>query len=370
MPVKEWKKIFEGSVAQMTLNAGLLGKDANYAVLTSALANMKAQLPHPAFIIIAGDFIWHNARPQDSVLKRKTIQFIAQLFKERFPDTPVIPAMGNNDTYGEDYALQDPKFLADFAHAWEPNLPRSSAADLLAQGYYTYENENLKLVVINSALVNAGTSYSGAGTMLTWLKRNVMDAGGKKVWVISHIPPGINGYNSSKMWNDDYTQKFIGIVTKYPSVVKFSVASHTHLDDYKVFYNTAKKPVSLLRIIPSICSNHGNNPSFEVAGFNSSSGDVISEMGHYLNLAADLKGKSPEQVQWAGSFDVASALKIKGISAVDFSKLTDNIKADKTQRLLNNYIKFYTVSTKIDSARRINHNNYMNYLEADSLIER
>src|ERR1700729_830102 len=89
----EWKKIFANSAAQTTINATLLFQDANYGVLKSALDNMKAKLPHPAFIIIAGDFIWHRATPADSILKRKCLQFIALLFKEDFADTPIIPAI-------------------------------------------------------------------------------------------------------------------------------------------------------------------------------------------------------------------------------------------------------------------------------------
>ncbi len=73
----EWQKYFEMFKPAMTLDPSLLGQDANYAVLKSALINMKCTLPRPAFIVIAGDFIWHNATPADSVMKRKTIQFIA-----------------------------------------------------------------------------------------------------------------------------------------------------------------------------------------------------------------------------------------------------------------------------------------------------
>src|SRR6201999_1457489 len=136
-PVSGWQKLFENTPAESNISVALLGQDANYAILHSALKNMKERLAAPAFIIIAGDFIWHNATPADSVLKRKTIQFIAGLFKSNFPGVPIVPAMGNNDTYGDDYILQDPKFLNDFADAWEPNLPKHAANELKAQGYYT-----------------------------------------------------------------------------------------------------------------------------------------------------------------------------------------------------------------------------------------
>ena len=367
----EWKKLFESTPTQMALDASMLRKDANFAVLQSAIINMKRTLPHPAFIIIAGDFIWHNATLSDSTLKKKTIQFIAGMFKEVFPGVPIAPAMGNNDTYGADYALQDAKFLRDFADAWEPALPISSGDSLKAKGYYTCETGNLKLVVINSALLNYKTAYPQAPGMLKWLQSDLADGGDKKVWIISHIPPGTNGYNNSNFWNPDYTSQFVKTIVKNSDKVKLLIASHTHFDDFKVVYNAAGKPVSYLRIVPSVCSNHGNNPSFDVAEYNDKTGGVIRETSHYLNLAAYPKGKSAApDVNWAGTIDLPASLNLGEISATGFAKLINNIKGDKSGQVLNSYINFYNVGTAIDSTHTINHTNYLNYLKADSLQEK
>jgi sphingomyelin phosphodiesterase acid-like 3 len=366
----EWKKIFESSTAQTTINSTLLFQDANYGVLKSALDNMKAKLPYPAFIIIAGDFIWHRATPADSVLKRKCLQFIALLFKEHFADTPIIPAMGNNDTYGADYILQTPKFLNDFADAWVPNLPKPSGDQLKKQGYYSYETGNLKLMVMNSALLSFGSHYPHAQTMFSWLQTNLADSKTKNVWIIMHIPPGSNVYNGSNFWNVDYTQTFINSVVKYSSKIKLSIASHTHFNDFRVFYNATNNPVSYMRIVPSIGSNHGNNPSFEVAEFNSTTCRVIKETNYYLDLAALPKDKGVTPLVWNDTISLPAGLKLGEISAGDFSKFMDNLKADQSGQLLNDYKKFYTVGTKIDSSIRINRVNYLKYLKADSLKEK
>jgi len=362
-----WKKTFESSDRQMAVNANLLYQDANYGVLKSALANMKKRLPHPAFIIIAGDFIWHGATPADSVLKRKTIQFIARLFKENFPDVTIAPAMGNNDTYGADYALQNSKFLNDFADAWSPNLPKAAADSLKANGYYAVKTGNLKLMVINSALVGYGSNYPQAGNQFNWLQRNLSAAANKNMWIIMHIPPGTNAFNGSNFWNVDYTQTFVNTVVKYSPKVKFIIASHTHFNDFKVFYNSANEPVSFLRIVPSICSNHGNNPSFEVAEFNSATGHVIKETNYYLNLVAIPKENAPIQFDWDETLSSSITLNMDKPDAKGFSKFMDEIRANQSWIPLTNYVKFYTVGTKIDSSIRMNRVNYMKYLKADSL---
>jgi sphingomyelin phosphodiesterase acid-like 3 len=366
---EEWKKYFESSAPQMTVNASLLYMDANYGVLQSAIANMKKRLPHPAFIVIAGDFIWHGAKPADSVLKRKSIQFIARLFKESFPGTTIIPAMGNNDTYGADYALQDSRFLNDFADAWEPALPKSSGDSLKAQGYYTCTKGDLKLIVINSALLNNGTRYPQALLMLRWLHSTLSNPNSKNVWIVMHIPPGLNVYSGASFWNAGATKAFINDVVTYSSKVKLTIASHTHFNDFRVFYNADKTPVpvAFMRIVPSICSNHGNNPSFEVAEFNGTTGSIIHETNYYLDLAAVPKGKAPGPLDWNDMLSSSSTLKLGKIDAQGFSKFMDNVKADQSWQSLTNYTRFYTVGTKVDSSIRVSRSNYMKYLKADSL---
>jgi len=369
----EWKQYFEGFPPQMAINASLLFKDANYGVLQSALYNMKKRLPDPAFILIAGDFIWHNATPADSMLKKKCILFIAQLFKENFPHALIIPAMGNNDTYGQDYALQDPKFLKDFATAWEPNLPGPSADSLKAKGYYTAETGNLRLIVINTAPLDFGSNYKPqADAMLNWLDNNLANANGKNIWLLMHIPPGLNGFNKKNLWDVGYAGAFINTIVKHAASVKLMIASHTHFNDFKVVYDHSKMPkaVALMRIVPSICSNHGNNPSFEVAEFNTATGNLINETNWYLNLADVPKDKNTLDITWTDTLNSRSSLKLDAISAAGFSKLIDQIKADKTGQLIKRYADFYDVGTPADSILFINHGTYMNYLKADSLKQK
>ncbi len=366
---EEWKKYFEGFAPQTAISSSLLYMDANYGILRSAIGNMKKRVPNPAFIVIAGDFIWHGAKPADSVLKRKSIQFIARLFKESFPGTTIVPAMGNNDTYGNDYALQDSRFLNDFADAWEPALPKSSGDSLKVNGYYTCSKDGLKLVVINTALLNNGTRYPQALLLLKWLHTTLADPANKNIWIVMHIPPGINVYNNANFWNAGYSRTFIDDVVKYSSKVKLCIASHTHFDDFRVFYNNESKPVpvAFMRIMPSICSNHGNNPSFDIAEFSSASGRLISETNYYLNLAPITRDKTVTHAEWNDMISLQSTFKLDRISPADLSKFMDNVKADKSWKFVSAYTKFYTVGTKIDSSIRVSRTNYLKYLSADSL---
>jgi hypothetical protein len=122
-----------------------------------------------------------------------------------------------------------------------------------------------------------------------------------------------------------------------------------------------------MRIVPSICSNHGNNPSFEIAEFNSASSRVEKETNYYLSLTAIPKDINFDKLDWNETLSLPSSLKLSKIDAQDFSKYIDNIKNDKTGRMLSDYVNFYTVGTSIDSSIVFKRSNYLNYLKADSL---
>jgi hypothetical protein len=223
-------------------------------------------------------------------------------------------------------------------------------------------------VVINSASLSYGSQYpQQADPMLKWLQANLADIRNKNIWIISHIPPGLNGYNDSNMWNAGYTQPFVNSVVKYASKVKLSIASHTHFNDFKVFYNAAQSPVAFMRIVPSICSNHGNNPSFDVAEFNAVTCRVIHETNWYLNLAIVPMHKNITDVIWIANLNLPPSLSLGQITAPDFSKFIDEVKNDKTDKALKSYVNFYNVGTKMDSSKTINRGNVRNYLKADSL---
>ncbi|MDB5135460.1 MAG: Calcineurin-like phosphoesterase [Mucilaginibacter sp.] len=301
----EWERLLGDHIAANPLDSNSRGYDSNFYLLRSAIDAMGAKVPHPAFIVIAGDFIWHawyrkersndtvlfdkNIPGQEQTLKTKSIQFIAYLFHKKFPGVPVIPALGNNDSDNGDYTVGSTGFLNSFATAWKLNKPGEITADLSrfdTAGYYTAARGNLKFVVLNSTLVKRGAVqfHSRGINMMQWLGTEL--SGSKNVWIISHIPPGKNGFDGGDMWdtsNGNPLNMFIDSITKHPDVVKLIIASHTHFNDFKVITTKNNTPVTYMRIVPSIGMDHRNNPSFEVADFDNA-GRIAEETTFYLNI--------------------------------------------------------------------------------------
>ena len=262
-PVARWGAILDQYYAgKKEIDLGR--HDTNYPLLQSSIQSMKRHEKDISFIVIAGDFIWHESHDPKSpdtiirkcILKLKTMQFIAKVFRDSFPDVPVIPALGNNDSDRGDYAEQSSVFLKGFAGAWNLN-EKIDTALFNKEGYYSYKTvkyHDLKLIVLNSRLISYGTkdsSYYDKGEIMLhdWLKNELTDTT-KNVWVISLMPAGQNGYallnkkSYVEMWNPEQSQGFGN------TVIKLYMERHYHHNHY--LYYKPLLPHSMRRLV-SVC---------------------------------------------------------------------------------------------------------------------
>jgi sphingomyelin phosphodiesterase acid-like 3 len=121
--IENWRAVLESS-GEMSL--GRYGAAASWLLLRSAFRQMKETRPDAAFLLVPGDFLAHSFRRHfdaaandhsDAAYRQsvdKTVRFLAQQIDHTFPDTPILPALGNNDEVCGDFRLQpDGPFLAD-----------------------------------------------------------------------------------------------------------------------------------------------------------------------------------------------------------------------------------------------------------------
>jgi sphingomyelin phosphodiesterase acid-like 3 len=369
---RSWEAIFQSS--KVAPNG--YSSDANYPLLRSAFTAMQKQDAHPGFIIISGDFLCHEFQSKyaayagsypDSLqsFTAKTIRFVAWLLNKYFPTTIVLPVLGNNDSDCGDYKVQPGGwFLGMFARAWV-SLQRngSAAADssFVTQfskgGYYTYpfrNGTNARLLMLNTVFFSTGYANScgnpgadPAGDELNWLD-SVMNTGKLKrqsVWMVYHIPPGINVYssvngsgscdsNSTLMWQEPYNSRFLGLVRQHAPRIKAALAGHTHMDDFRVIY-TDSIPVSFIHITPAISPLFGNNPGFQRITYNSRTPGLQNAETFYLNAG------TPGSM-WTPEYNFQKTYGVSAINAASLHKVRRHILTDTVFR--NRYIKLYDVS--------------------------
>lgn len=371
---KQWPAIFNSSTIKQPNS---YGSDANFPLFISALAAMKRQNPSPAFIVITGDFLCHSFQtnytkyaPQypDSVrsFTSKTIQCMAMMFDRYFPKSVVLPVLGNNDSFCGDYMIEPGgEFLNMFAKAWAPlqrnhNTRADNAfiAGFTKGGYYTYalkDGSGGKLVMLNTIFFSSNYKNScethpanPAADELTWLntllKQNQLKKG--KLWLVAHIPPGIdvnktiNGKgtcveNIRTMWRDSCNLVFQEMVIKYASVIRAGLAGHTHMDDFRLLYDSKGAPVYFMHITPAVSPLFANNPGFQSLSYNKASFKLLNSKTYYLNL-------SVANAAWALEYDFDKTYNIGGINAESLDAVRKKIAS--APAYLNSYINYYDVN--------------------------
>ncbi len=172
-PPSEWTRIFDGSQVS---GYGEYGKDSNYNLFVSALKHAALVAPKAEFILLAGDWLAHgfsdtyyqyagNRDPRGlHEFIDKTITFLTQRIREQFPDIPIYPVLGNEDSYCGDYQLEPQgEFLRRTADTWKVlfhngNNERAFMQTFLTGGYYAVAAPGTpkhRVVVLNTVFFAA-----------------------------------------------------------------------------------------------------------------------------------------------------------------------------------------------------------------------
>jgi hypothetical protein len=293
---------------------------------------MAETLPKPVFVLISGDFLAHGFRQEfDAAAKdhsdaayrifvRKTMQFLGLQLEQNFPATPILPALGNNDEECGDYQLQPGgPFLADtlpilrrlVGTAGGPGFDR----DWKGYGNYTARAGGIRVLSTNTNFLSihyrnaCGSSADGdpAKATLAWLEAELAAAkeAGERVWLVYHIPPGIDGFATLRrgacpdtmipMWDQTHAAAFLALLKRYADTVAAGFAGHTHMDDFRLI-GDAEGRYGFALITPAVSPIFGQNPAFRTVVYDTQGGILDQTTYDLTNLpqATAAGGVSPE----------------------------------------------------------------------------
>ena len=233
-PVSQWSSILSAppspnqqqafAALQQTCHAR--GVDTPYPLLQSSLQAMRSRQPDAKFMTVSGDLIAHSffcryttllpgsTQSDYQAFVLKTLSFVMGELRASFPGAPVYVALGNNDTACGDYRLDaGSDFLARTGRIVAEGLPPSQQQQALKEfakgGYYSLTMDapmrDTRLIVVNDLFLSprystcAGKPDSAAATAeMAWLQEQLAQARrlGQRVWVMGHIPPGVDPYST------------------------------------------------------------------------------------------------------------------------------------------------------------------------------
>jgi sphingomyelin phosphodiesterase acid-like 3 len=397
-PVSQWTAILSSppspnqqqAFTALQQTCGARGVDTPYALLASSLRAMRAQRPDAKFITVSGDLIAHAFTCRYTTLFPastaasyeqfvvKTVAFVDNQLRASFPGAPVYVALGNNDTGCGDYQLDGGSdFLARSGAIVAEGLPASddrqqAIHDFARGGYYSVvmgaPMRDTRLIVVNDLFLSPKYSTcagkadpAAAEAQIAWLREQLAQSRrlGQKVWVMAHIPPGIDPYSTVRKFKDVCgsegpemflsSGKLADLVIEYADVVRLGIFAHTHMDEVRLLEPDAADPHGtldhsvVLKLVPSISPVDDNNPSFTVASVDPST----SLLRDYEVIAAS--NQTGIETVWSKEYDYAQSYHETQFSPPAVQQLIANFREDRAAKspASEDYIRNYYVGATV-----------------------
>lgn len=320
-------------------SAGTLGDylcDSSLPLTTSALEYMRYVEPSPAFILWTGDTIPHLYEPKPNLLS--ILSASTDLVDLAFPNTVVIPLIGNHDFTPQDQLPPQPNWLFDsLAVTWSKWLDASQLATFKAGGYYSKMvlNGHLKVIALNSVFWynpnNQTISVSDPAGEFAWLTAQLADAEQKGIPVLiaGHVGPGAaeNSVAENFQMRKEFNQKYVAIVQRFSKSIIGEIFGHLHSDSFRLFSSHA------MFLTPSLTpwENVGgknpqppNNPSLRLFQLDDQSFGLSEYIQFYMNLTASVAAGQP---LWKEEYRATTTYHISDLSGVSMKSVESSFES-------------------------------------------
>jgi 3',5'-cyclic AMP phosphodiesterase CpdA len=333
---EHYKHTSDGTDALMTSGEfGRYGCDTPASLLNSTFAAMRNVNPSPDFIIFTGDAPAHGLSSEQQLT---AIQHVASIVSAFFPNTLLIPSIGNNDVY-PDYscACSDPRMELIFT-SYLKWIPANQSATFLKMGAFAISPvPGLRVVSINTILYSVRNSNSsGMGTdpcgQFAWLKSVLDDAQAakEKVYIVGHILPGLDPDYLTPLWVPQYSSQFVDLVLQYGDTIYASLYGHIHRDEFRILSPSDKKRSEpqnwSLLTASSISPVFDNNPTFRMYYFNDTF-ELMDYDEYYMDLyLANLMGVA----NWTMEYSYSDSYKQNSLSTSSLNTLYSRLQSEPT----------------------------------------
>jgi len=338
------------------------GVDTSFALLTSSLHAEQAQQQRPLFITVSGDLMAHkfDCRFQQLALKSseadytafaaKTVEFVALELHATFQRSPIYFALGNNDSGCEDYREdQNSAFLRADAKSFSADALSKLNAQVILREFPQAGDYNIalpapfthtRLIVLQDIFESkryaACNGKPPLGNMtpeeiqIAWLRAQLAAARSahEKVWVMAHIPPGIDPYTTftnkqNKCGGEPEmflgSESFADTLTEFADIIKLALFGHTHMDEMRSY--TGPRGSIPGKLVPSISPVNGNNPAFTIAQVD----PATALLTDYTVFVANNQTGD----KWSQEYSYSKSYALPDFSGASVAKLAASFLADK-----------------------------------------
>lgn len=279
------------------------GQDSPLGLIESAVnASFALAGNCPDLVLITGDLVRHGLSQQPSPhdTMRTVVTTIQGLF-EKYAANCLSPwakspiwAIGNNDLFPRyPSPSQGAPWLASLSQWWNlfgSDLPESQQQSFNSSGFYSFSPwPGLTIIVLHTNYWCALNSKTGAMSdpaggfafLSNALAAAQVEKG--KVWLVGHIPMGIDHYSSQSAWYPQFQAQFERIVGPYLSkgTIVNSFFGHEHVILNRATHQSLPFASFLHGAVSPV---YNNNPSFRIYSVDANSHQVTDFVDYEMPL--------------------------------------------------------------------------------------
>jgi hypothetical protein len=314
---------------------GRYGCDVSPTLTNLLLGKLKEVAGDVDIMLVSGDYTAHDISAKRgvkdsnfSMLKSVITACFAQYIDPLFPDTIIIPAIGNNDVEfhyefptTEEEAEHYYGFLFDL---WWNTMGANKKYEnkekvretLMKGGYFRYDHSKyVSFLAINSlywSVKNAKYESKVSHEQLDWLEEQLRDAEHDKKFIINmHVFPGMyHPGERQQFWLDEFNNRFDDIMREQGDKVIMVNGAHTHIADIRASWveenstsvkgllegETIKKAYYANFVSPSFSPFYLNNPGFTVFDLHDEEHSIDNIKATFLQLDRTYENSDHELV--------------------------------------------------------------------------
>ncbi|KAK2490388.1 hypothetical protein MC885_011020 [Smutsia gigantea] len=310
--------------------------DSPWVLVNSSVYAMREIEPEPDFILWTGDDTPHVADERlGEAAVLAIVERLTKLIREVFPETKVYAAMGNHDFHPKN------QFPAGSNNIYKQKLPGLSGAG--------------RIVVLNTNLYYSNNERTAGMTdpsqQFQWLEDVLTNASqtGEMVYIIGHVPPGFFEKKQNKAWfREGFNEEYLKVVRRHHQVIAGQFFGHHHTDSFRMFYDDAGAPISVMFLTPGVTPwkttlpgvvNGANNPGIRVFKYDRSTLRLQDMVTYFMNLSQANAQGTP---LWQLEYRVTEAYGVPDAGARSMHAALGRIASD--QDVLQRYYVYNSVS--------------------------
>ena len=324
------------------------------------LKNLKKKEFNTDFIFLLGDNYGHTYfrdKNHDEIYKWNN--YFYDSVKKNFPDSNIIPVLGNHETDPVNYFDFEDKnnsVIKNILPNFKKFISDDKVEDFINNGFYDLEFEEfgVKFISLNSQMADVENFYllKKHTDLLNFFEKlaksiSISEKKGQKVIFLNHINIGNSGtYNG-------YDRNMYSLIERFKNTITTSFSAHTHKDEYRFIKNRDKKIIHVNFISPSITTDGNYNPSFRIYKF------IDSKLNDYdqYRFDIDFYNKKAENSIFDFNFKKAYSFKeeygLKKWESFEdyeyFSKLLSEDKDTQKTYIKNKWSRFVSVDWEKES---------------------